>query len=166
MKATLLAVSCFLALPLIAQDAPRGLLLANEDHLIMIPSPILDGSDGGEIFIVNKPMISGYGADFEGKCGLLAAPYFVDVRSPSSKVSEVDMNTVSLAKIKLSAGLGPDDNNVCKVAINYSNATEDSKGDVRLLRAILTCVYMFGDSLHGHLLLLVNLRPPGATVKP
>jgi len=140
-------------------------LLANEDHLIMIPSPILDGSDGGEIFIVNKPMISGYGADFEGKCGLIAAPYFVDVRSPSSKVSEVDMNPVSLAKIKLSAGLGPDDNNVCKVAINYSNATEDSKGDVRLLRAILTCVYMFGDSLHGHLKLKVNIELIGVDAK-
>jgi len=139
-----------------------GLVSANEDHLLMIPTPIQDGNG---IYIVNRPMISGYGADFEGKCDRIALPYLGEVRSPSSKVSEVDMNPASLAKIKLSAALPPNNNNVYRVTIDYSNATEDSKVDVRLLRSILTCVYMFGDSLHGYLKLKVNFELMGIDAK-
>ena len=142
-----------------------GLLIANEDHLLMIPTPIYDGGDGGQIYIVNRPMISGYGADFEGKCGRISAPYLGDVRSPSSKVSEVDMNPASLAKINLSAVLPPNSGNFYKVTIDYSSATEASKADIRLLRSILTCVYMFGDSLHGHLKLKVNFELVGLDAK-
>jgi hypothetical protein len=110
-------------------------------------------------------MISGYGADFEGKCDRIAAPYLGEVRSPSSKVSEADLNPASLAKIQLSAVLPPNSDNIYKVTIDYSNAPEDSKKDSRLLRAILTCVYMFGDSLHGHLKLKVNFELMGVDAK-
>ena len=106
-------------------------------------------------------MISGFGADFEGKCGRITAPYLGDVRSPSSKVSEVDMNPASLAKITLSAVLPPNSDNFYKVTIDYSAATEDSKTDIRILRSILTCVYMFGDSMHGYLELKVNFELKG-----
>ena len=142
-----------------------GLLLANEDHLLMIPTPICDSGDSGQIYIVNRPMISGYGADFEGKCNRISAPYLGDVRSPSSKVSEVDMNPASLAKIHLSAILPPNSDNLYKVTIDYSKATEASKADVRLLRAILTCVYMFGDSLHGDHKLKANFELAGIDAK-
>ena len=139
-----------------------GLVFANEDHLLMIPTPIQDG-DG--IYVVHRPMISGYGADFEGKCDRIAAPYLGEVRSPSSKVSEADMNPASLAKIQLSAVLPLNSGNIYKVKIDYSNASEDSKKDARLLRAISTCVYMFGDSLHGHLKLKVTLELIGIDPK-
>lgn len=92
-------------------------------------------------------MISGYGADFEGYCGRIAAPYMADVRSPSKKDSQVDLNPVSLAKIQLSADL-PLTSDFYTVTIDYSNVMKDSADDIELLRAILTCVYMFGDSIH------------------
>lgn len=139
-----------------------GLVFANEDHLLMIPTPIQDG-DG--IYIVHKPMISGYGADFEGKCDRIAAPYLGEVSTPSSKVTEANMNPASLAKIKLSAVLPPNSSNIYKVTIDYSNAAEDSKKDAQLLRAISTCIYMFGDSLHGHLKLKVHLELIGIDAK-
>jgi len=139
-----------------------GLVSANEDHLIMIPTPI---QDVDATYIVNRPMISGSGADFEGMCGLIAAPYLGDVRSPSREVSKVDLNPASLAKINLSATLPPNSDNFYKVTIDYNTATEDSKADVRLLRSILTCVYMFGDSLHGYHKLKVNFELIGLDAK-
>lgn len=139
-----------------------GLVSANEDHLLMIPTPI---QDSDAIYIVNRPMISGYGADSEGECGRISAPYLGEVRSPSSKVSEVDKNPASLAKITLSAVLPPKSDKFYKVTIDYSAATEDSKADVRLLRSISTCVCMFGDSVHGHLKLKVNFELSGLDPK-
>lgn len=136
-------------------------VFANEDHLLMIPTPI-QGSES--IYIVNRPMISGYGADFEGYCHRIAEPYLGDVRSPSSKIMEQDMNPASLAKIQLSAVL-PDESGIYKVTIDYTKATEDSKKNAELLRAILTCLYKFGDSLHFKLDLKVSFDLVGIDPK-
>ena len=119
-------------------------LFANEDHLLMIPTPIIGDET---IHIVKRPMISGYGADFEGRCGRIGAPYMADIRSPSKEDSQVDLNPVSIAKIQLSAVL-PATSDFYTVTIDYSNVVKDSVDDIDLLRAILTCVYMFGDSIH------------------
>ena len=119
-------------------------LHANEDHLLMIPTPIVGDET---IHIVKRPMISGYGADFEDRCGRIAAPYMADIRSPSKKDSQVDLNPVSIAKIQLSAVLLAK-SDFYTVTIDYSNAVKDSVDDIDLLRSILTCVFMFGDSMH------------------
>ena len=132
-------------------------LFANEDHLLMIPTPIIDDET---IHIVKRPMISGYGADFEGRCGRIGAPYMADIRSPSKEESQVNLNPVSLAKIQLSAVL-PATSDFYTVTIDYSNAVKDSVDDIDLLRAILTCVFMFGDSIHGELKLKANIELVG-----
>jgi len=134
-------------------------LHANEDHLLMIPTPIIDNG-AQKIHIVNRPMISGYGADFEGMCGSITAPYLAEFRSPSSEETHVDLNPASIAKIQISAVL-PEKSHFYTITVDYTNATEDSLNDIDLLRSLLTCVYMYGDSLYGKLALKANFELVG-----
>ena len=83
-----------------------------------------------------------------------------DIRSPSKEDSQVDLNPVSIAKIQLSAVL-PAKSDFYTVTIDYSNAMKDSVDDIDLLRSIVTCVYMFGDSIHGELKLKANIELVG-----
>jgi len=120
---------------------------ANEDHLVMLPTPIQDDADGGEVYIVKVPLVSGYGANFEGYIDKITDPYVALYHSPSTKVDKSDLNPASIAGISLMAVLARD--NVYDVTIDYSKVKGDWLKDRRLLKNVIKCIYIYGDSLHG-----------------
>ena len=120
---------------------------ANEDHLVMVPTPIQDEGDSGEIYIVKVPLISGYGANFEGYIHIIASPYIALCDSRSTKVDKADLNPVSIAGISLKAALARD--NIYDISIDYTKVKGDWLKDRLLLKNIIKCVYMYGEALHG-----------------
>lgn len=119
---------------------------ANEDHLLFVPKPVWLGQ---EIHVVKVPFVSGYGADFESYLGRIVEPYLVECRSPSQPETDtVDVNPVSIAGIRIvgdSFGAGS-----CKVKVDYAKVKDRMWLETPdLLRAIVTCVYGYGDGVSG-----------------
>lgn len=83
------------------------LLHANEDHLVLVPTPIIIVGDDAEHEIIQVAHISGYGLDFIGYCGRITDPYIASVNSPSSTKKSEDINPLSLANIRISASEDP-----------------------------------------------------------
>jgi hypothetical protein len=112
-----------------------SLAFANEDHLLLVPTPVQFPPGAGEqISIVEVPHVTGFGADFENSCEMVASPLFAPVRSPGTKATKMDVNPVSHAGITIGCG-------VHGISIDYSKAGVESQKDRDLLRAMVTCLY-------------------------
>lgn len=125
-----------------------AMVVANEDHLILVPKPVWDGES---IFIVQTPFVSGYGTDFEGYCPKIAKPSYAERNSPSRRDKDdnkEDVNPASIAGIQLSAELGPD--SFYDVTIRYDKVKEEHwRSNTGLLRAVVQCIYQYGDSVEN-----------------
>jgi hypothetical protein len=119
----------------------------NEDHLVLVPIPIIHVQDSGEHTVIRVPYVSGYGLDFMGYCSRIAKPYFVEVHSPSSKDKRMDINPLSRAGVEIDAedvqagGVHP-------VTIDFSGV-KDVKSHTDLLVIATKCIYLFGDSTNS-----------------
>jgi hypothetical protein len=117
-----------------------SLAFANEDHLLLVPTPVkFPPGDGERISIVEVPHVTGFGADFENSCEKVASPLLAPVRSPGTKATSMDVNPVSHAGITIEYG-------VHGISIDYSKAGAESRQDRDLLRAIVTCLYRCMDN--------------------
>ena len=116
-------------------SAAASLAFANEDHLLLVPTPVqFPPGDGERICIVEVPHVTGFGADFENSCEKVASPLLAPVRSPGTKATKMDVNPVSHAGITIEYG----DHGI---SIDYSKARAESHQDRDLLRAIVACLY-------------------------
>lgn len=121
-------------------------LHANEDHLVLVPTPITIIGDEAEHTVIRVPYVSGYGLDFIGYASRIASPYMVDVHSPSSRKKKVDINPLSQAGLSIDAQ-ERSDSNVHIVTLHFPAVKGQSIEDqIELLRISMKCVYRFGDS--------------------
>jgi hypothetical protein len=124
----------------LAGIAAASLAFANEDHMLLIPTPVqFPPSDGERIYIVEVPHVTGFGADFENLCEKVASPLLATVRSPGTKATQMDVNPVSHAGITIEYG-------VHGISIDYSKAGAKPNEDLDLLRAIVTCLHRCMDN--------------------
>ena len=138
MKAILAVVTLILA-----TVAVRG----NEDHLVLVPTPITIVGDESEHTVIDVPYISGYGLDFLGYCHRIASPYIVDIRSPSSKNQKMDINPLSREGLVIGA---QEIENGRKhiVTLNFE-AVKNIARQSELLRIAARCVFEFGGRYTG-----------------
>jgi hypothetical protein len=125
-------------------------IIANEDHLVLVPTPITHVQDCAEHTIVKVPYVSGYALDFPSYCGKISSPYMVDVRSPSGKEKKIDINFLSQSGLTIDAKEGHN-TNVHIVTLDFSTVKNDSTlanspwSQTELLKLAIKCIYLFGD---------------------
>lgn len=120
-------------------------LYANEDHLVLIPIPIIHVGDGMEHTVIKVPCVSRYGLDFISYCGHITFPYMADIHSPSSKDEQTDIHVLSKAGFDTQAKERPN-SNVPSVTLDFS-AVKKRDQTRRILHIATDCVYRFGDDL-------------------
>ena len=130
-------------------------LHGNEDHLVLVPTPITNVGDCAEHTVIRVPYVSGYGLDFPAYCSRISSPYMVDLHSPSSEDMEIDINFLSQSGLTIDAKEGPN-TNVHIVTLDFSAVKNDSTlagspwSKTELLKIATKCVYLFGDSCVSH----------------
>ena len=138
MKAILAVVTLILA-----SEAVHG----NEDHLVLIPTPITIVGNESEHTVIDVPYISGYGLDFLGYCHRIASPYIVDIRSPSSKNQKMDINPLSREGLVIDAQ-EIENGHKHIVTLNFQ-AVKNIARQSELLKIAARCIFEFGDRYTG-----------------
>lgn len=123
---------------------PISVLHANQNHLVLVPTPITIAGNPADHTVIDVPYVSGYGLDFLGYCARIASPYIVDVHSPSSEDHQLDINPLSRSGLTIDAQERRD-SNVHIVTLDFA-AVKDAESQVALLEIATKCIYRFGDS--------------------
>lgn len=124
-----------------------GAILGNQDHLVLVPTPITIVGDDSEHTVIDVPYISGYGLDFLGYCSRIASPYIADIHSPSSKNQTRDINPLSTEGLTIDAREVENDRRHI-VTLDFE-AVKNTARHAELLKIAATCIFEFGNRYTG-----------------